>query len=285
MGLLPLLAAAVLTSVATPSVSFTNDSVYKKDVVNMSVVLEEDESKTLLIEEKNLLGYCIYDDLDTPYIDGLRFDEELVYDWKVPNYDESIEHTLHVKTVYTDDIAGMLAKAKAGDFSALLSNPLMIIQMVYYILAGIAVVLGGFGLAKSRKGKIKDHNQIAASVTTAADNSFNALSNVVGVVVEDILVPIVGKIQEQNNGILEALILSRGDDAESKLAMVDLLKKAATGFDPNQLVTETKARIQKALDEAKKAKEEVMSDVHKIATGEGEEDKGSSGNNYGGISV
>lgn len=286
MGLLPLM-AVVLTSMTMPTVSYTEDSVYKKDCVSMSVVLEEDGSKTLLIEEKNLLGYCIYDDLDTPYIDGLRFNEEYVYNWQVANYDENVEHTLYIRTVYTDDIAGMLAAAKDGDYLKVLANPLMIIQLGYYALAALSIILGGFGLLKAKKSKIKDHNQIANAVNTAAKNTMDNIEKLAGALIENIFIPVLTQVQEQNNGMLEALILSRNDDAESKIAMIDMIKKSAKGFDPTKLAEETKARVIKAMEEARKIKDDALVDVKKIATGDFEDkgDDGSSGSNYGGIAV
>lgn len=293
MGLFTLIAAVMLSTAATPTVSYTNDSVYTKDCVTMTVVEEEDLSYTLVLEQKDLLGYCVYDETDTPHIDGLRLDEEYIYNWEVTNYDPTVEHTLYIKTVYTTDVAGMLAAAKDGDFSAVLSNPLTILQLIYYIIAGLSIILGGFGLLKSRKVKIKDHNEIAATVKNAATESMLSIETLTSAIIENVFIPAVKNIQDQSNGILEALILSKNDDADSKLAMVDLLKRAATGFDAEKLAEETKEKIKEALakqqallEAAKKAKEQILENVQKVADGVFEEETTSSdGNDYGGISV
>ena len=208
--MLPVLFAALATLTLTPTVQFTSDSVYVKDnilSVEIRENLSDDEehtliSKDLILKENHLLGYTIYDNKDTDYIDGLKVDGNYVFGWRVENFDDSVEHIIQVKTVYTDDAAGMLVAAKDGDWSKLLSNPLIIVQLGYYVLAALSIILGGFGLFKSKKKKIRDHNQIAKAVTEQAEMAKNALIETA----VEIITPLFEKLGNQNASIIKALL-------------------------------------------------------------------------------
>ena len=128
--MLQLLALATLAlSIPAPiTVNFTSDSVYTHEsiITQKDVIKQDNDLYTIVLEQDHLLGYCIYDNQDTPYIDGLKFDDEFVTNYIIENVDLSVEHTILIKTVYTDDVAGMLVAAKDGDWSRILSNPLII---------------------------------------------------------------------------------------------------------------------------------------------------------------
>ena len=176
------LATLASTTVSSgPKIQFTNDSVYSSEnIISCEVVenkesiqvpvehvdevtgevteeLEEQEiiSKSLLLKENHLLGCMIYDNPDTEYVDGLKIDDQWVTDWMVENYDDSIEHVLKIKTVYTEDVSGMLLAAKDGDWSKILSNPLILLQIFYYLLAALSIIGGAIGLVKVKGKKVK----------------------------------------------------------------------------------------------------------------------------------
>lgn len=282
--MLPLLALASL--VITPTVGFTSDSVYKNENILIMEVRENYEedvliSKDLLLKEKNLLGYTIYDNPDTEYIDGLKFDGSWVYDWTVKNYDDTVAHTFTIKTVYTDDVAGMLMAAKNGDWSIALSNPLIIFQLVYYILAAISVILGGFGLLKSKKKKIKDHDIIANAVDTHAAASADALKLLASNLITEIVTPAFEKLNTQNQAIIEALILAQSGDKDSKLALINLLKSTAS--DDITLLSEA---MKKTIEEADLTKQKIKAEADKLVEeiSEGNFD-GASTEDVGGIHI
>lgn len=261
--MLPILALATL-ALSTPAqitVNFTSDSVYTYESIiePKEVIDQEDGYYTLILQQDNLLGYCIYDNPETEYLDGLKFDDSFVTNYTIKNIDFSIEHTFLIKTVYTDDIAGMLAAAKDGDFSKILSNPLMIIQLGYYILAAISIILGGFGIFKSKKKKIKTIDEITSSITEKARSSSTALQEVSTNLITSLITPTLEKLQTQNQAIIEAFILAQSGDKNSKLALVELLKNTAT-----EDVTLLSDNLIKAVEEAAKIKEKAKEDANKV---------------------
>lgn len=253
-----LLATAAISAgtIAPITVNFTSDSVYTKEsIIKPKELIQEEDSElyTIVLEEDHLLGYCIYDKSDTAYIDGLKFDDAYVTNWIVEHVDLSVEHTLHVKTVYTDDTAGMLAAAKDGDWSRVLSNPLIIIQMFYYLLAATSVIAGGLGLAKSRKNKAK----------TVAEISKESEANAM-LIVSEIVVPVFKKLQLQNQKVIEALVLSQSEDKESKVALINLLEETAVE-NIEDISTSIKSSITKAMEAKDVAKEKAKQVIKELS--------------------
>jgi len=283
--MLPVLALATL-ALAAPApitVNFTSDSVYKNEsiITPKEVIEQEDGLYTIVLEEDKLLGYCIYDNKDTAYIDGLKFDDQFVTNYIVKDVDLELEHSILVKTTYTDDIAGMLAAAKDGDWSRILANPLIIIQIGYYLLAAISLIVGGIGVFKARVKKVKDHNQIANSVDKHANDAAEALKVEAINLVTGIVTPVFDKLRTQNQAIIEALVLAQSGDKDSKLALINLLKNTAT--EDVTLVTDgiTKA-IESSTALKEKAKKEADKVVKEIASGNFIDN---SNNGTGGISI
>lgn len=283
--MLQLLALATL-AVSIPTsitVGFTNDSVYKQESIidTKEVIEQEDGLYTIIFEQDKLLGYRIYDNPETEYLDGFKFDDAFVTNYTVSDVDLSLDHTILIKTVYTDDVAGMLAAAKDGDFSRLMANPLMVIQLVYYILAALSLVAGGVGLLKAKKSKVKDHDEIASSVASKATKASEELKNEAVNLISGIVTPVCEKLQSQNQAIIEALILAQSGDEGSKLALINLLKQTAT-----EDVTLVSDNIIKSIKDAnafkEKVKEQASKVVEKIASGDfGDNSDG----NIGGLSI
>jgi hypothetical protein len=269
--MLPILlaAAAILT---TPTIQFTNDSVYTSENILSYEIVEHystDEesillSKDLILTENHLLGYTIYDIPDTDYIDGLRFDGQHVYNWQIKNFDDTVAHTIQIKTVYTDDVAGMLLAAKNGDWSKLLSNPVMIFQIIYYILAALTLVVGGFGLVKSKKQKVKTSTEIAESVTQAAGSAGNRLIETALA----LITPLFEKLKSQNEDIIKALIIAKSDKLNDTIALLDLLKNAHSTEDIVALVERIKQEVAEADAKSTAAKQEAIEVINNIADGE-----------------
>lgn len=242
------LASATITN--GPTIQFTNDSVYAKnniitcevlEITNQKVIPSEEEgvedtiieevSKTLSLKENHLLGYTIYDNPETSYIDGLKFDDNWVTDWVIENYDDSVEHVLKIKTVYTDDVSGMLMAAKNGDWSRVLSNPLILFQLFYYILAAVSIILGLFGVTKSKSKRIKTVDEYATALDLKCGELFNNFTinteNAVENYVDKLISPVYEKMQAQQKDLISALILSQSGDKDSKLALINLLQTSA----------------------------------------------------------
>lgn len=270
-----------------PTVQFTSDSVYKKDTIldfsisERSVEDPEDPEAepsvvyTLNVKENYALGYCVYNDPGTPYVDGIKVDGEyLPGSWSVEGIDPSADHRILVKTAYSDDIAGWLARAKSGDFSAVFSNPVTVLQFGYYILAGLSLILGGFGLLKAKRSKIKSANEIAAAVSAQSDKLREAAAKGMADVekgalslVTDIVTPLVETLSKQNDMLIEATVLARNGDEASTLALLDLLKETgAKGVsDMSEIVKErileSKAKAEQAKRDALDAMKEAVAEI------------------------
>lgn len=268
--ILATLASTAMTN--TPTLQFSKDSVYLNNNIiacevlefhNEKVIPAEEEgaedvvidevTKLLSLKENHLLGYTIYDNPDTAYIDGLKLDDEWVYDWVVENYDDSIEHTLKIKTVYTDDVAGMMMAAKDGDWSRILSNPLIIIQLIYYTIAAIGLAVGLIFGSKNKGKAIKTVNQFSSEIdnifTTKVDVLSEHIEGAVVAYVENLINPILEKQDQHNKDLVSALILSQSGDEKSKLALIDLLKVSAK--EDVNLISE---QIKKSIKDANLAK-------------------------------
>ena len=235
-----LTALASATLASGPNIQFTSDSVYtKNDIISCEVIeiqnAETGEiSKDLIIQEKQLLGYSIYDNQETDYIDGLKIDGEWVTGWRVKNFDDSEDavHTFQVKTVYTDDAAGMLMAAKDGDWSRLLSNPLILLQIFYYVLAAFSLLFGLIFGTKQKGKTIKTTNEFGAELNNIFSQKVGLLAtnaeDAIIKYVDSLVMPVYNEMQAQNKDLLSALILSQSGDEKAHIAMIDLLKASAS---------------------------------------------------------
>ena len=265
--LLATLAVAPTTAIAPIDVKFTSDSVYKYEsiIIPKEIIAEETEGLyTLVLEEDKLLGYAIYDNAETEYIDGLKFDDSFVTNWTVEHVDFSKEHTILVKTVYTEDIAGMLAAAKDGDWSKALSNPLILFQLFYYILAAISLIVGGVGLLKSRKRKVKTSEEIAAAVDKHSAASTEELKSVAESIIKSIVMTAIGNVTNQNQKLTEALILSQSKDSDSKLALIKLLKESSN-VNLDDISKQITKSIEEEMSKKEQAKKEAISVLNNLS--------------------
>lgn len=270
----------VFALAVAPTIEFTSDSTYKQDkALDLSVservvqtidddtgeVVSETRDYTLNVKENYVLGHTVYDDPSTAYVDGVKVDGTfLATDWRVKDFDLGKNHVITVKTVYSDDVAGWFAKAKAGDFSAIMSNPITLVQLGYYVLAGLSIVLGGFGLFKYRKLKVKSSEEIAKVVADKADALKEQADNAVREaetqalsLVTDVVTPLVNTLRKQNDMLIEATVLARSGDEQSTLALLELLKNAGTEG-VNDLADNVKKRIEESRKAAEAAKAEAV---------------------------
>lgn len=264
--MLPILLALATTTLVAPTIQFTTDSVYTKEniITVTDVTLDETTGLcTMYLEEDKLLGYCIYDNPETEYIDGLKFDDEYVTDWVVSGVDFSVEHIIHIKTTYTDDAAGMLMAAKDGDWSRLLSNPVILLQIAYYIVAFISIVVGGFGLVKSKNKKVKTAEEIASAVTKQATVAKDQLVETTIA----LITPVFEKLNNQNADIIKALVMSKSKDNTDTLALLDLLKDSQTGEDITDLVERIKTALTELYEQQAKNVKDAKDTIEAIANG------------------
>lgn len=245
---------------------FTSDSVYKKDnILTVEVQKEADGYDTLLLKQNYVLGYEIYDNPETPYIDGLKVDDNFVTDWKIEHFTVNLDHTITIKTVYSNGVDGMLTAARDGDLSKILSNPLVLLQLGYYSLAAISLIIGGFGLFKSRKLKLKSSEEIASAVTKQAELSKQEITSATIGILDKLVSPVFEKLKAQNQSIIEALVLAKSGKSEDIIAMIDLLKKSASE-DISVITEQIKKSIEEANNLAEKTKQEAIKVIKEIST-------------------
>ena len=271
--MLPILlaSAALALTPVSPTIQFTSDSVYTKNNILSYEIVEhytEEEiptliSKDLVLKENHLLGYTIYDVKETEYIDGLKIDGQFVFDWKVSDFDDTKDHLIQIKTFYTEDAAGILVAAKDGDWSLLLANPLVIFQIIYYVLAAISLIIGGFGLLKSKKSKVKTSEEIAGEVSKQADL---AKEHIIATTIA-LITPLFKKLNSQNSDIIKALVMSKSQNNNDTLALLDLLKNAQSGEDLTELVERIKKEAEEAFAKSATAKKEAIETIDAIADG------------------
>lgn len=271
---------ATIALAVAPVVNFTTDSKYTKEsILTFSVTektvtetsdelarpVSEDVTYLLNVKENYVIGYDIYDKEDTDYIDGIKIDGVfLPSDWTLPNYDPSIEHIVTVKTVYSNDIGGWFAQAKDGDFSAIMSNPIMLLQLFYYLLAAGSLIFSGVAFFKSRKHKAKTSGEIASEVALKAkdlekiaEGKLNDVEERALAMMSDIITPALDNIRKQNETLIQATVLARSGDEESTLALLELLRKSGTeGVD--ETATAVKTRIKEAQAKAKEDKNNAI---------------------------
>ena len=272
------LMAAAPVNAQEITVNFTKDSVYKHEsIISPSAVHEQENGLyTITLEEDKLLGYCIYDKTETPYIDGLKFDDEFVSNYVVTDVDLNIEHTILVKTVYTDDVAGMLMAAKDGNWSRILSNPLIMLELIYFTFAIISVIIGIFMTVKSKGKHAKTVNEFGSELNEIFNTKVGLLaSNAEDAImkyIDSLVMPVYNEMQAQNKDLLSALILSQSGDEKAKLALIDLLKNSANK-DVNLISEQIKKGIKDANLAAALLRAKAENTIKEIASGVKDDNK------------
>ena len=192
-------------------------------------------------------GYTIYDKEDTPYVDGVKINEEYLATrpYKVYITDPLVNYTVLVKVVYEDGIAGLVAKFQNGDASLLdlFDNPVMLMQVIYYALAVFSIVFGAVVAAKSRKHKSKTSNDIA-NETVAAVNSAGAatkdeLVSAVTSIILDNIAPVLNACVHSNTNVVKAIALSNSKSKDAPVTLLDVLSDSSN-IDIAELLTNLK---------------------------------------------
>lgn len=237
----------------TPELVF--DIKYTSDSVHFSGISYETyvEPGTLKIGfeiVKDLpMGYTIYDSADTPYIDGIRVNGSTVESLKMLLTEDVYTYTIDVKIVYVEGILGDLASMSDGtyDWAKLLSNPLVLLQGVYFALAIISIVSGIISAFIGKSKKVKTADEIASKVQDASEI---AISNVEQRVTECVIsevMPIVQKIFDDVQNIVKAITLSTSKSKDAPLALLDTLKESAN-VSTSELIDKIQATVKEHLD-------------------------------------
>ena len=181
-------------------------------------------------------GYTIFDKENTPYIDGIKINEEFLNiprPYKVSLTDPAVSYTVLVKIVYEDGIAGTVAKIQNGDASLLdlFDNPVMLMQVVYYILAAVSVILGAVITARSRKHKAKTSNDIAskteAAVAAASGAAKQELVDSVTALILEKIGPMLEACVHSNKNVVKAIAVSNSKAKDAPITLLDILEDSS----------------------------------------------------------
>ena len=283
-----LLAAAlagtpVVTDFIEPTVEYTSDSVI---VQGIGYDVHESSTEENIVVEITVdlpLGYVVYDNPETAYIDGIKVNEEyLRSDYLVEHYDYTKPLTILVKTTYDKGIAGIVASMQDGnyDYSELLSNPIMVIQGLYYVLAALSIVLGGLGILKSKKYKATSSEQWKTAADQYLETALNTSKEQTIKIMLDFLntniLPVLKQALTNDQKIIQAIALQTSKDDKAPVAILNLLQEISNSADTDKAINEAKIALEeskiakdKALAETKQALEEIANSTNTVDSSEG----------------
>lgn len=203
------------------------------------------------------MGHVIFDDSDTPYIDGIRINGEYVSSLKYAVTDTTVtEYVVTIKTVYADGILGDIARMSDGtyDWAKLLENPLVLLQLFYYAAAIISLIGGAIIAATGKKTKAKTSDEIANSVTDAAKMSLVEIKQQVTETVIQEATPILNQILSACENVVKAVTLTTSKSKDAPLALLDVLHSAASTTDTTGLIDQIRQNVISKIDEDEAAR-------------------------------
>lgn len=263
--MIKLLLAAALFTVATPTeptITYTSDSVISEGVSLELLDTSTEDNVIVKVVVDLPMGYTIYDDASTNYIDGIKVnDDYLGSDYLIQNYDANQNYTILVKTTYSRGIAGIVASIQDGtyDYGKIFSNPVMIFQIIYYVIAIIAVIISGILASKSKKWK----SITTADWQTVAENKMKEMQartteqNMK--YFSENLMPLIKTILSNEQNIVKSIAISMNKDKNAPIAVLDILQEVSSNVDTDKIINEAK----ESLEEANKAKEEAIAKANK----------------------
>lgn len=215
------------------------------------------------------IGYTVYDVADTPYIDGIRVNGETVNSLKIPLTEGVYTYTIDVKIVYVEGLLGDIASMSDGtyDWAKLLSNPIILLQGIYFVLAIVSVLAGILAAFFGRNKKVKTADEIASKVSDASETAIaNVEKRVTERVISEVL-PIVQKIFDDIQNVVKAVTLSTSKSKEAPIALLETLKDSAS-VSTSELIDKVQAAVKEHLDKENADHTEKAAFLHSITTSE-----------------
>lgn len=250
----------------TFEVVYTSDSAVKSGI-SYETYVEPGTLKVGFEIVKDLpIGYVVYDSESTPYIDGIRLNGDTVETLNF-HIDENVTHyTITVKTAYADGFLGDLARMSDGvyDWSEMLSNPLVLFQVVYTVLALLSVISGIGAAFLGKKKKVKTADDIAGKVTEASETAIvNVEKRVTDCVIAEIM-PIVQVILDDVQNVVKAITLSTSKSKEAPIALLDTLKDSAN-VTTEALIEKIKQALTDSISLDNQHREENLKFLHELS--------------------
>lgn len=231
------------------SIIYTSDSV-KSQGVWLESYMDTVKFETGYIIKTDLdLGIKIYDDPATDVIEGVRVNGREITSYTVPiDLDTPQNYLVEVRLVYAEGLTGTIAKISDGNFDweTLMQEPLLAMQILYYAIAALSIIIGGLGALASKKKKVKTADDIAAKVDARVQEGCETFAVAYSAVLKENLLPIFHTMVDTNKAVVKAIALSTSKNKEAPIALLDLLKDVSD------------VDVEKAIDDAR---EEVVKNI------------------------
>lgn len=271
-------ALVVATKLTTlPDVLYSADSTATEGVTLEPYVDDFTQTVGVKIVLDLPFGHTIYDDPSTDIIDGIRINGETVksYYYAIdPDVilSDDFGCNVVVKTVYKSDASGDIAKLLDGHFDAdvLFSNPILVLQFVYYAISVVMLIASLFVLLFSKKKRVKTAEEITKTIDTKSDILDAKLAEYFDKAIAERILPIFQANTDSTQNVVKALALANSKDKNAPLAILDLLENVSSK-DSAVLIENAKQTLQKSKDAANAHKETVMQTLKNIAEASQEE--------------
>ena len=251
------------------TVSYTSDSVSYKGV-SLEAYTDTLKFETGFVVRTNLQpGVEIYDDPTTDVIEGIRVNGNAITNLKIPvDLDNPQNYLVEVRLVYAEGLLGTVAKISNGDFTiqTIMEEPLLVLQLVYYIIAAISIVVGGLGACASKKKKVKTAEDIASIVDIRVKEGCEAFAVEYADLLQTNLLPIFNNVVDTNKAIVKAVTISTSKTKEAPIALLDVLKEVSD-VDIEKTIDEARQKVLKNIEDADTRRAAVRSVLERIANG------------------
>lgn len=221
------------------------------------------------------LGYCIYDDAETEIIDGIRINGKEVTSLRIPIDAENhiLEYEIAVRTVYIDNAAGSLAQILDGtfDYSQLITNPVFIFQLAYWVFMAIAGFVGLITVVRNRKIKAKTSDEIANKVVDNVDLLKQQLIDIVTGTVKSEILPLAQASVKSGKEAVKAILLSTSKSKDAPSALLDVFKESSD-LDISNIVDEVREELAKSIGSHEDTRASNLNALHNIANNVIQED-------------
>lgn len=217
------------------------------------------------------IGHEIYDNPDTPHIDGIRINGNTVESLKFAIKDTCVDaYTVDVRLVYSEGVLGDIAKMSDGtyDWTQLLANPVMLLQLGYWALAIITVIIGLITSLFGKKAKVKTADEIATSVKDAAEVSLEKIKNSVTETVIAEFTPVFQTLLKDIENVVKAVTLSTSKSKDAPLALLDVLQDTISSNDVNSLIENVRQAILEKAERDANVHDSNAATLHAIANQE-----------------
>lgn len=247
----------------TVTIKYTKDSAVDDGVFYEIGYDELKEQVYLMVSTAFGEGYSVYDKESTPYIDGLKINDAFVesdtYPYRYYLTDPTVSYTIVVKTVYSDSILGTLEKIQNGDASILdlFENPVLAMQVIYYAIAVVSLILSVILSRKVKSTKAKTSDEIAAAVATTNEAGKAELTAKITELILSTLSPMLASCVKSNQSVVKAVALSNSKAKDAPIALLDELATVSQS-DILELIENLKNSVTEAINSENAERESTL---------------------------